>query len=413
MGRLGDVLQSDGGAVLAWAVAVTPLVTVPVFLAAGEPDWAVVALFVTGAALVPPAVTGRATVTFPPELLGLVTAPVLVRATGAAPQATPFLATAGVALLLTVAAESYTSLSVTPRFAVVLVTVATMAGAGIWTVGIWVADAVAGTALLGGKTELMWDLTTATAAGVGAGVVFEGYLTVTDRLDRLRRPADPAASADSGPAAEPEPTGPSGWGRLAVRGMQAVLLGIVGVALLRRDPTLVVNSVLPLGITVLPALLRHEYDYPTDPLLVLWVTVAATVHAVGALGPYQTVPVYDSVAHVVSGGLVASVGYVLARAVELYTEDVSFQPAFRGVFVLLFVLAVGVAWELFEFASTAFTVVAGEPLLAQFSADDIAKDILADGVGGGLVVLALWSEERFRALAGAVSDAVGVLVRRG
>jgi uncharacterized membrane protein YjdF len=125
------------------------------------------------------------------------------------------------------------------------------------------------------------------------------------------------------------------------------------------------------------------------------------------------VPVYDSVAHVVSGGLVASVGYVLARAVELYTEDVSFQPAFRGVFVLLFVLAVGVAWELFEFASTAFTVVAGEPLLAQFSADDIAKDILADGVGGGLVVLALWSEERFRALAGAVSDAVGVLVRRG
>jgi len=397
-------------ALAAWAVTFGLVVTVGQFLRAGDPDWALFTTLLVAVAVTVPAATRTPAVTVPAELLGVAALPVVVRAAGALQQATPFVAAAALAVLVAVVLDAFTSLSMTPRFASVFVVVTTMAAAGTWAVGTFVADTVAGTNFVGGKTELMWDLVVATAVGIGAGVLLDLYFDVSDRIDRLRAAGsgDDARAADAGaelPGADRQHT-------LVVRALQLPLVGIAGVALARGNATLAVNSLGPLGITFLPALLRREYDYAMDTGLVVWITLAATLHAVGALGLYESLGWYDSLTHAFSASIVAGVGYALARSVERHTTAVTFTRGFRATFVVLFVLAVGVAWEILEFASGGLaTLAGGEAVLAQYGTTDIINDLVFNTVGA--VLVAGLASAHFESLSARLAGSVGPLVRGG
>jgi hypothetical protein len=397
-------------ALAAWAVTVGLIAAVGQFWVTGEPDWALFTTLLVAVIVVVPLATRDPAVTMPAELLAVAGLPVVVRATGAFPQATPFVAAAALAMLVAVVLDAFTSLSMTPRFAAVFVVIATMAAAGTWAVGSFVADTVAGTTLVSDKTELMWDLVVATAVGIGAGVFLDVYFQFSDRIARLRTAGagEVSGTPDSGvslPGAATQHT------RL-VWALQLVLLGIAGVALVRGNATLAVNSLGPLAITLLPALFRREYDYTMDTGLVLWITLAATLHAIGALGLYESLGWYDSLTHTFSASIVAGVGYAVARSVEQHTTAVTFTRGFRATFVVLFVLAVGVAWEILEFASGGVaTLIGGEAVLAQYGTTDIVNDLVFNTVGA--VLVAGVASAHFESLAARLAGSVGVLVRGG
>ncbi|WP_336336707.1 hypothetical protein [Haloarcula brevis] len=389
----------------AWVVTAILVGVVGRFAAGGAFDWAVLTATLVAVAVAVPLAARDLETTVPAEVLGLVAVPVLVRAFGGFPQLTPFLVVAGVALLLAVVLDAFTSLTMTPRFATVFVVVVTMAVAGVWAVGIYAADTLLGTAFLDGQTELMWDLVTATAAGIVAGVVFELYFDRSARIARLRASASAPSAAGRSGASLP---GDGRHHRIAVRGLQAVLGAIAAFALVRGNVSLFVNSGGPLAITFLPALFRREYGYAMDTGLVLWVTVASTLHGAGALELYQAFGWYDSLAHAVSASLVAGVGYAVARAVERHSRAVDFNRGFRATFVVLFVLAVGVGWEILEFASGGLaSVVGGEAVLAQYGTGDIVNDLVFNTVGA--LVVAGWSTAHFEGIAARLTGRVGRL----
>lgn len=393
-------------ALLAWAVTGGLAGGVGRFAAAGEWDWAVLVALLAVAAVSVPLTTRDLERTVPAELLGLVALPVVVRLLGGFPQVTPFLTVAGLALLVAVALDSFTSLAMTPRFATVFVVVVTMAFAGVWAVGIYAADAVFGTAFLDGQTELMWDLVSATAAGVVAGIVFELYFERSERIARLRVSEPDGSVADRTGASQAEG---SQRHRAVVWALQALLGAIAAFALVTGDSTLFVNSGGPLAITFLPALLRREYGYAMDTGLAVWITLAATLHAVGAFGLYQSVGWYDSVTHTVSATLVAGMGYAVARGVERHSRAVGFNPEFRATFLVLFVLAVGVVWEIAEFASGGLaSTVGGEAVLAQYGTSDIVNDLVFNTLGA--VLVAVWSTTHFEGVAAGLAGRVGWLV---
>jgi hypothetical protein len=397
----------DAGA--AWGVTATLPVAAVVLLRRGEPDWAVFALLVAGVAVLVPVLAGDPGVTVPAELLALSAGPFVIRAAGLLPGVTAFFAAAALTLLVVVVLDAFTSLSMTPRFAAVFVVVATMAVAGAWTVVVFAADAVLGTAFVTGRTELMWDLIAATGAGVVAGVVFDLYVEGSDRIARLSSDARPHR-----PAAESEAGRPDADRRhaTAVRGMQVVLAAIAVAGAVAGNVTLLLNSAVPLGLTLSPALLRREYGYTMDASLVVWLALAATVHGVGAAGLYTAFGWYDSVAHALSASLVAGGGYAVARGVERHSRSVDFDRRFRAAFVVLFVLAVGVGWEILEFASGGLAaVVGGEALLAQYGTADIVNDLVFNAVGA--VVVAAGSTARFETLAGRLVGRLGVVVHGG
>lgn len=186
--------------------------------------------------------------------------------------------------------------------------------------------------------------------------------------------------------------------RRLVRLLQVALVAVVAVGVWQRRVGIVVNAGVSLALTFVPAVLEGEYDLTMDPALALWLTAAVTVHAVGALGPYRTVPYYDSVAHALSASVVAAAGYTLVHGVETHREDVEIPSPYMAAVVLVVVLAAGVVWELLEFATELLaSVLGGTALLAQYGVDDIVLD-LAFNTAGGLVV-ALWGTDRLRSFA--------------
>jgi len=340
---------------------------------------------------------------------------------------------AGFSMLAVLALDAFTSLEMTPRFAALFVTVTTMAFAGVWVMGEFALDAVYGTELIAGQRELNVKLLVATLVGLLGGVGFAAYFRETDGAGpledgRVRPTFGARASGPGGPAdrrdgddgeeptvVDPENTddgvGGSPKHRLVLRALQATLVAIVGYAVATLDGTLFVNSVVPLALTLLPAVVRQRYGYPMHADLALLVSVAATLHAVGALGPYATTDWYDTVTHALSSTLVAGVGYALAHGLELHTDHVDFSPRFRGAFVVVFVLAVGVLWELFEFASGLGAGLLGGEVLAQYGVVDIVKDLAFNTVGA--LAVALFGTKLFRRPARALAGQVGDLLRRG
>ena len=75
----------------------------------------------------------------------------------------------------------FTALEVTHWFAVLLVTLTTMASAAAWTVVRWNADRMLGTSLLSTNDALMYEFVWVTTAGFAAGLLFDLYFTRRDR----------------------------------------------------------------------------------------------------------------------------------------------------------------------------------------------------------------------------------------
>jgi hypothetical protein len=194
--------------------------------------------------------------------------------------------------------------------------------------------------------------------------------------------------------------------RVLVRLLQVALLGITLVGLVRFNWTLVINAGVSLGVTFLPGLLDRDFRVPMDAGLTLWITTAVFLHAVGALGPYQWFGWYDSVTHTLSATIVAGAGYASARALAEHDDALEIPPEFMFVFILVFVLAFGVLWEILEFASGGVaSLVGGEAVLAQYGVRDIVLDLVFNTVGALLV--ATLGTESLRGVARALARSLG------
>ena len=183
-------------------------------------------------------------------------------------------------------------------------------------------------------------------------------------------------------------TGPLGLRRRAVHLMQVGIVAVLLAGLWSRNVSVIVNAVLALAVTFLPALLRRDYSISLEPGLTLWLTTAVLLHAVGMLGLYTTVPWWDHVTHTLSATVVAAVGYTTTRAVDEHSDAVHFPPRFTFVFIVLFTLAFGVLWEVMEFSIRLLADRYGfEPILIQYDLEDTIVDLIFDLVGAVLVAL--------------------------
>ncbi|EMA46275.1 hypothetical protein [Halococcus saccharolyticus] len=192
--------------------------------------------------------------------------------------------------------------------------------------------------------------------------------------------------------------------RIASRAMQVAIALILIVGLVTRNASVVVNAALALAATFLPALLARDYRIPLDAGLTLWITTALFLHTIGMLGLYDDVWWWDHVTHTLSATIVAAVGYVTARAIDVHRDDIYLPPRFLGVFILIFTLAFGVFWEVLEFASRIASAALGlDPVLVQYGLDDSLLDLVFDTVGA--VLVAAFGT-------GAVSEVVDALVAR-
>lgn len=183
---------------------------------------------------------------------------------------------------------------------------------------------------------------------------------------------------------------------LLFRLMQVVLLIILVIGVYQRNLSIIVNATVSLSITFLPAYLARNHNIAMSPGIILWITAAVFLHAIGTLGLYRLdswslfgIPLgWDSITHTLSASIVAGVGYATIRAIDVYDENIYLPRRFMFLFILLFVMAFGVFWELLEFGiSEVSTVLNMDTVLTQYSLQDTIKDLMFNTLGGTIFAL--------------------------
>lgn len=403
-GREGVALRNAGAnPAITWIVVVVVTLVAVGYLLAGSLLWAGVASLLVAVVLVPPLGYRDRTVMVPWEVLVLATVPLagrtLVHEAPIEPLVSHFVI-AALALVIAVELHVFTAVRMTDWFAVSFVIVTTLATAGLWAVARWLSDELLGTGYIPSLRALMITFTWATVAGFGAGVVFALYFRRLGDIEQ-RYPAVYRSRACTGKP-EQEPTRlrhlvglSERRERQVVRVLQLMLVGLLGLGLALGQIGVVVNSAVALLVTQLPAVLQRDYQLSMDPGLVLWITLAVTLHAVGGLGPYDTVWWWDNVAHTLSASVVAAIGYTVVQVINTHTEGVFVPDRLLSVFTLLFVVAAGVFWEVIEFAAGELTAVLGTgAILIQYGLGDTMVDLVFDIIGG--VLIALWGSVYLR-----------------
>ncbi|MFB6114370.1 MAG: hypothetical protein ABEJ58_09765 [Halodesulfurarchaeum sp.] len=190
-----------------------------------------------------------------------------------------------------------------------------------------------------------------------------------------------------------------------IRALQTVIVVIVVFGLFQGNFAIVINGVLGLLTTFVPAILRRDYQIHLDPPLVWWITIAIILHTLGMVGPYESVWWWDHITHTLSATIVAIVGYSVTRAIDEYWERIYLPDDFLIVFTILFTLAAGVLWEVLEFVSRELAVLTGQgPFLIQYDVRDSVIDIVFDGIGG--VIVAVIGHGRFDRLVESIEAAI-------
>ncbi|AGB33186.1 hypothetical protein C488_16502 [Natrinema pellirubrum DSM 15624] len=398
--------DTQGNAVLAWALTIALVALAINHGFADSYRWFAFTAFAVAIVLLP-VVAFRDPLVMPPwELLVLVLLPVVdATVLGESPLTSiaVYVAVAAVALVVTVEIDRFTAVRMNHAFAVALVVLTTLAVAGAWNVAQWLADVTFGTEyILNGRSQdaanraLMIDFGYAAVAGLFAGVLFGRYFgSDGDEGVETRRTPTPR---DTSPDEEPDPVPtlirdqldvPDGIVVRLSRGMQAALAILLVYGVVSRDLTTVSNAAIALAITFLPALLERDAKLPLEPGLVFWLTAAVFLHVLGSAGMYALVGQWDSMTHTVSASIVAAGGYAVVRAIDLHTDEIYVPPAMLFTFILVFVLAFGVVWELMEFGIDWSAQRLGlEAVLAQHGLSDTIVDLVYDTVGA--VVAAVW-----------------------
>ncbi|MFB6183450.1 MAG: hypothetical protein ABEI96_02750 [Haloarculaceae archaeon] len=193
--------------------------------------------------------------------------------------------------------------------------------------------------------------------------------------------------------------------------MQVVMVGLVFIGLDRGNTGIVVNAGIALAVAQLPPLLERDYGIPMDPAVTLWLTSAAFLHALGTVGLpgnstsfYRSIGWWDHLTHALSSSVVAGAGYATTRALDRHSSAIELPPKFMFVFLLLFVMAFGVLWEVIEFGVGGLSsMVGGGSVLTQYGLEDTMLDLVFDAIGA--VVVAIWGTAY-------LTDIVGVLAAK-
>ncbi|MEZ5334228.1 MAG: hypothetical protein R2741_02790 [Methanolobus sp.] len=313
-----------------------------------------------------------------------------------------YISVATIALLLAAEINWFTSVKMNYKFAILLVIVTTLAISGLWHLVEWLLDIHFGTSYLLNALSsdaindaVMHQFIYATIAGIAAGLFFGWYFKYAKNTGLVDVPIHTSAETDDyithiPPAPIRRLLGISNEKQaIAARIMQAGILMLLVFGIFMKDLSTTVNATSGLLLTFVPNILTRKYNIKQDTGLVLWLTLAIFLHTLGTFEFYDYIDRWDHITHALSATVVAAAGYTLIRAIDIYVDEIYIPPRLLFILILIFVLAMGVVWEIIEFLSDELTSGLGyNAILAQHGIGDTMLDLMFDLFGA--VLAATW-----------------------
>ncbi len=172
--------------------------------------------------------------------------------------------------------------------------------------------------------------------------------------------------------------------KIISRAMQLGMLGVAIAGPLTGNMTWLLAALFSLFISGVPSILRRDLRMVLPAGLNFWLVLALFLHVVGGYsGFYDDVAGWDHLTHAMTSSLMAALGFVVVVSIDKYVVSIRLPPAFLAVFIVMFTMAIGVFWEVIEYAMDALT---GTHL--QYSLDDTMLDLFFDSFAGLAVAAA-------------------------
>mgnify|MGYP005833143433 CR=1 FL=1 len=173
------------------------------------------------------------------------------------------------------------------------------------------------------------------------------------------------------------------WERFLSVLFQSLLLLMAAIGFVVGDMYAAWSSVFGFVLSSVPWFLKRGKILVAPFELTLWIFVALFLHNLGVLANlYDDLWWWDKVTHFLSTSLIAAFGMLGVVIVDKYVESIYLPPRFLPFFILVFVGAMGVLWELIEFILDS---VVGTAM--QYSLEDTVLDLVFDTLAGVVVAV--------------------------
>ncbi len=161
------------------------------------------------------------------------------------------------------------------------------------------------------------------------------------------------------------------------------MIAVAVAGILSRNYAWVPAAIIAIFVSTIPAILRRDLNIVLPPELNFLIVLALFLHVVGGFSNfYTTLPGWDHLTHMMSASLVGALGLVLVVTVDKYVETIYLPRGFVVVIIILFTMAVGVLWEIMEFANDS---IAHTHLQYGPGVDDTMLDLCFDALAGFVV----------------------------
>ncbi len=165
--------------------------------------------------------------------------------------------------------------------------------------------------------------------------------------------------------------------------MQAGMVAITLVGIVTANYTWVPAALISLAISTIPSILRKDLRLVLPVELNFWIVIALFLHVAGGFsGFYDSIPGWDHLTHAMSASLIAALAFVVVVAMDKYSDNIFLPRPFLAMFISMFTMAIGVVWELMEYANDQLS---GSHL--QYSLTDTMMDLFFDALAGLIVAI--------------------------
>jgi len=167
--------------------------------------------------------------------------------------------------------------------------------------------------------------------------------------------------------------------------MCILVLLAAGIFLLRGDLAASGSTALIFLLMLVPSILKERYRMylPFSLELAIVTFIFLTLFLGGVAQFYDRIPFWDKFLHFQSGLILGASGYVVVYLLNEHRKtELNLSPGFVSLFAVTFSLALGVVWEIFEFAGD---TLSGDTFWQGVLLADTMWDLIADGVGALIV----------------------------
>ncbi|MEG1875525.1 MAG: hypothetical protein RR185_08145, partial [Angelakisella sp.] len=135
---------------------------------------------------------------------------------------------------------------------------------------------------------------------------------------------------------------------------------------------------------------RVNIEIPSTMLVLYAIFLYCAIYLGEVRSFYYNVPHWDTMLHTFSGAMLGALGFSFINLLNRTDKvPVNLSPAFVATFAFCFALALGIAWEIYEFTADSmmgtnmqkFGTEAGELFLGQAALKDTMKDLIVDTIG--------------------------------